>query len=79
MSQNGKGDKPRNIGPKFKENYDSIDWSPKSQFRCDYCGRFISLSDFENNKAIRNCTSVDTEFSSEEYETYHVKCKSNNL
>lgn len=22
----GKGDKPRNVGPKFKENYDSINW-----------------------------------------------------
>jgi hypothetical protein len=26
---NGKGDKPRNIGPKFKENFDGIDWRKK--------------------------------------------------
>lgn len=25
----GKGDKPRNVGPKFKENYDTIDWRKK--------------------------------------------------
>ncbi len=25
--QNGKGSAPRNLGKKFRENYDSIDWS----------------------------------------------------
>lgn len=25
-SDAGKGDDPRNLGPKFRENYDSIDW-----------------------------------------------------
>jgi hypothetical protein len=24
--QNGKGDKARNVGPRFKQNYDSIKW-----------------------------------------------------
>ena len=24
--QNGKGDAPRNVSSKFKENYDKIDW-----------------------------------------------------
>ena len=23
---NGKGDTPRNLGPKFRENYDAINW-----------------------------------------------------
>lgn len=27
--QNGKGSAPRNIGPRFKENYDSIRWKPE--------------------------------------------------
>jgi hypothetical protein len=25
--QNGKGDAPRNISPRFRENYDKIQWS----------------------------------------------------
>jgi hypothetical protein len=25
--QVGKGDRPRNLGPNFRKNYDSIDWS----------------------------------------------------
>lgn len=27
----GKGDKPRNVGPKFKENFDTIDWRKKPE------------------------------------------------
>lgn len=26
--QNGKGSRARNIGPKFKSNFDTIDWRP---------------------------------------------------
>ena len=29
VSPNGKGDSPRNVSIKFKENYDKIDWSSK--------------------------------------------------
>lgn len=29
-NQNGKGDKPRNLGRKFRENYELIDWGHKS-------------------------------------------------
>ena len=28
---NGKGDKPRNIGKKFKDNYDAIDWDNRKK------------------------------------------------
>jgi len=31
----GKGDSPRNVGPKFKENYDSIDWRKKPDMVID--------------------------------------------
>lgn len=37
--------------------------------RCDVCGKFISIKDFESGEAIRNCTP-DTEFTSEYYETF---------
>jgi len=28
---NGKGDRPRNVGAKFKENYEAIDWSNRKK------------------------------------------------
>lgn len=45
MSQNGKGDRPRNVGPKFKENYDSINWSKKPTLYCSFCKTRLILSD----------------------------------
>ena len=30
-NQNGKGDSPRNISDRFKDNYDKIDWGSKKQ------------------------------------------------
>ncbi len=44
-------------------------------FKCDECGRFISLKDIESGKARHNIVTVDTEFSIEEYETLCFKCK----
>lgn len=75
----GKGSwPPRNVGPKFKENYDQINWSKdKNWNRCMFCGKFINIDDFNNGKATRTCVSVDTEYSTEEYETYHNKCMRN--
>ena len=29
-SQNGKGDSPRNLSPRFRENYDAINWKKTS-------------------------------------------------
>lgn len=29
--QNGKGDKPRNLSERFRENYDSIDWGNRKK------------------------------------------------
>lgn len=42
--------------------------------RCDYCGRFISMDDFEKGRAQRFLSTPDSELSSEEYTTYHLSC-----
>lgn len=42
------------------------------KMKCDVCGRFIAFVDFENGNATSKCISVDTHYSSEEYE---VLCK----
>jgi hypothetical protein len=42
------------------------------KMKCDVCGRFISLIDFENGSATSKCISVDSHYSVEEYE---VLCK----
>ena len=37
--------------------------------RCDWCGKFISLKDFESGKATRQMVTPDSDCSSEDYET----------
>ena len=37
--------------------------------RCDVCGRFISMSDFRQDKAIRRFISPDAEGNEETWET----------
>ncbi len=37
--------------------------------RCDICGRFISLEDFDSGKANRRMVTPDTAFTCEDYET----------
>lgn len=37
--------------------------------RCDVCGRFIALSDFDRGNARRALVTPDSHFSREEYET----------
>lgn len=39
------------------------------QFRCDECGRFISLKDLEDGKATRRLLWPDTPFNDETFET----------
>lgn len=46
--------------------------------RCDYCGRFISIKEFMDNKAHRYMSSPETDFSVEEYRTYHLACEEAN-
>jgi hypothetical protein len=36
--------------------------------RCDVCGRFIAIKDFDR-KAVRRFVTQDTHFTSEEFET----------
>jgi hypothetical protein len=45
--------------------------------RCDWCGHFISLADFESGKATRKMLSHDTSFSAETYENRCAKCSPN--
>lgn len=42
--------------------------------RCDDCGRFIPMSDFDSGKAERRLSSADTAFSCEGYVTLCAKC-----
>lgn len=45
-----------------------------AQFRCDVCGRFIPLKDFEQGKAIRKLVTPNSDYSIEDFETlckYH--------
>lgn len=37
--------------------------------RCDLCGRFIAMYEFDEGKAIRYMTKPDSDYSCEEYET----------
>ena len=41
--------------------------------RCDICGQFISIKDFESGLAIRQLLTPDSDYSSEEYETLCYK------
>jgi hypothetical protein len=41
--------------------------------RCDVCGKFIALNDFETNKAIRKLTTPESECTQEGYETLCTK------
>ena len=44
-------------------------------FKCDYCGRFISYRAFELGLANSYMITPDSDYSHEEYETYHLLCK----
>jgi hypothetical protein len=47
--------------------------------KCDACGEFISIEDFDNGKATRRLVSCDSECSSEDYETLHKECEEADL
>ena len=42
--------------------------------KCDLCGKFISIKDFESEKATRSCISVDSDWSCECFETICKNC-----
>lgn len=44
--------------------------------RCNYCGKFISQKDFNEDKIITSYTP-DTSFSSENITYVHITCKQN--
>mgnify|MGYP007083436641 CR=1 FL=1 len=43
--------------------------------KCDICGKFISWDEFDNNSAKRVLITPDSDYSCEEFSTYHVGCK----
>lgn len=45
--------------------------------RCDVCGRFIPMEDFENGRAYRHLVTPDSEHTREEWETLCYKHLSN--
>jgi len=47
----------------------------KEKFRCDYCGRFISIKDLEEGKAHTYMITPDSYFTKEEYETICKNCR----
>lgn len=53
-------------------NYDTtyINWN-----KCDICGKFISMKDFDSGKATRKMLFPDSDYSCEEYETLCRKHK----
>lgn len=42
--------------------------------KCDICGKIISSKEFDEGTSIRELDTPDSEFTSEEYFTYHIKC-----
>lgn len=42
--------------------------------QCSICGKFVSMADFTSGAARRELVTPDSEFTSEEFETYHVNC-----
>ena len=45
--------------------------------KCNTCGRFIGLRDFESGKAIRSMVTPDSEFTAEEFENTCYQCRIN--
>jgi hypothetical protein len=43
--------------------------------QCIYCGRFISLHEFDTGEATRKLFTPDSYCSAEEYTTMHKKCE----
>jgi hypothetical protein len=52
-------------------------WPKLPWHRCDWCGRFISLFDFNHDRARRRMVSPDTAFTEETYENKCQKCIQN--
>ena len=44
------------------------------KFKCDICGRFIPVKDFDDNNACRKLVTPDSHFTTEEWETLCKRC-----
>ena len=49
-------------------------YTKNNRFKCDFCGRFIPILDFNNNKAINLMVRPDSDYSTETWETTCKKC-----
>ncbi len=45
-----------------------------NDFRCDYCGQFISYADLDDGAAECYMLTPDSEISTETYATHHYSC-----
>ena len=42
--------------------------------QCVYCGKLVAIQEFTRGLANRELITPDSEYTSEEFETYHVAC-----
>lgn len=59
----------------YRDSHDRI----FKKISCDICGRYISYNELESGKAQRNLITPDSDYSTEDYETYHVECNKQNV
>lgn len=45
-----------------------------NQIKCDVCGKFIAVDDLIEQKASHYLLTPDSEFTTEDYESYHNSC-----
>lgn len=46
-----------------------------NRFKCNYCGKYISMNDLNSGKAYVKMIIPDSHFTAEEFETVCKKCK----
>ena len=46
----------------------------QKKIKCDFCGRFISIKDLDDEKAYIEMVSPDSHFTKEKYETICKEC-----
>ena len=49
-------------------------YTKNNKFKCDFCGRFIPIIDFDNKKATNSMTLPDSDYSCETWETTCKTC-----
>lgn len=52
----------------------AMSMTKRNGIKCDECGRFISIQDLMDEKAIHTCVSPDSDWSAERFESLCAKC-----